>query len=125
MIKFKFKKSNVSISGDYYQIMFDDNLEEANETVDVEAILNSQEPYFLVQFDCEFPGKECYFESNDENLIGHYIVNYVAINQRTFTIKYGPKNKFIVTIEYCATDEEQIELINASKEMFEHVNVNS
>ena len=113
MINLKFKKSNVSISGDYYQIMFDDDIEETNEMVDVDAMLNSQEPYFLVQFDFEFPGKECYIESNSEDLIGHYIVNSVAINQRTFTIKYGPKNKFIVTIEYCATDEEQIELINA------------
>ena len=123
MINLKYKKCSVSISGDYYQIMFDDDLGVADNHEDIDEIINSLGPYFLVQFNFEFPGKECYFESDDENLRGHYIVNSVVIGHRTFTIKYGPNDKPTVTIKYDATDEKQIELINASKEMFGNVKV--
>ncbi len=113
MKKLKLKKSYVSISGDYYQILFDNDLNEPSDPTDVDEVMDSQGPYFLVQFSFEFQGKNCYFESDNENLIGHYIVNGVTIDHRAFTIKYGPKDKFIVNIEYNATDEEQNELINA------------
>jgi hypothetical protein len=109
MENLKYKKSSVSISGDYYQIMFHEDLDDENE------------PYFLVQYDFEFPGKEYYIESDNENFIGHYIVNSVVIENRTFIMKYGTNDKFIVSIEYNATDEEQAELIDASKKMFAKV----
>jgi len=121
MKKLKFKKSYVSISGDYYQILFDDDPDEPNDPTDVNEVMNSQGSYFLVQFNFEFPGKKSYIESDDENMIGHYIVNSVIIGHRTFVIKYGPNNKYKVIIEYDATDEEQTELIKASKEMFVNV----
>ncbi len=123
MINLKYKKCSVSISGDYYQIMFDDDLDEPDNYDDIDEVMNSIDRYFLVQFNFEFPGKECYFESEDENLIGHYIVNSVVIGHRSFAIKYGPNDKFTVTIEYDATDEEQTELINVSKKMFANVKV--
>ena len=125
MKKLKYKKSYVSISGDYYQILFDDDLDEPDDPTDVEEVMNAQGPYFLVQFNFEFRSKKCYIESDDESMIGHYIVNSVFIGHRTFTIKYGPNNKFKVIIEFDATDEEQTELIKASKEMFVNVKVNA
>lgn len=121
MINLKYKKCHVSISGDYYQITFDDDYPEPKNYNDIDEVINSIGPYFLIQFNFEFPGKECYIESDDENMIGHYIVNSVAIGHRTFTIKYGTNDKFFVKIEFEATDEVQRDLINASKDMFLNV----
>ena len=104
--------------------MFDDDFDEPNNYDDIDEVIKLIGPYFLVQFNFEFPGKECHFESDDENLIGHYIVNSVVIGHRSFTIKYGTNDKFIVNIEFDATDEEQHDLINASKDMFLNVQVN-
>ncbi|WP_139795866.1 hypothetical protein [Desulfocicer vacuolatum] len=120
MINLKFKKSYVSISGDYYQIKFDD---EPDEPIDVDQVMDSLGPYFLIQFNFEFPGSDYYIESDDEALIGHYVVNSVILGHRTFTIKYGIDDRFIVKIEFGATDEEQNDLINVSKEMFLNVQV--
>jgi hypothetical protein len=111
MIHLKYKECSVSISGDYYQIMFDDDYDEPDNYDDINEVINSIGPYFLIQFNYEFPGKECYIESDDENLIGHYIVNRVVIGHRTFTIKYGPNDKFIVNIKFDTTEEEQSDLI--------------
>jgi hypothetical protein len=118
MINLKYKKCHVSISGEYYQIMFDDDYDEQDNYDDIDEVINSIGPYFLVQFSYEFAGKECYIESDNEKLIGHYIVNSVMIGRHRFTIKYGTDDKYVVNIEFEATDEEQIELINASKDMF-------
>ena len=123
MINLKFKKSYVSISGDYYQILFDDEPNEPDDPTNVDEVMDSLGPYFLIQFNFEFPGNECYIESDDEALIGHYIVNNVIIDRRIFTIKYGINDKFIVKIDFGATDEEQNDLINASKDMFLNVQV--
>ncbi|MDA3789368.1 MAG: hypothetical protein PF503_12875 [Desulfobacula sp.] len=101
--------------------MFDDDYDEPDNYDDINEVINSIGPYFLIQFNYEFPGKECYIESDDENLIGHYIVNRVVIGHRTFTIKYGPNDKFIVNIKFDTTEEEQSDLINASKDMFLNV----
>lgn len=108
---FQLKSSSVSISGDYYQIIFDDDFD------------NIDGPYFLVQCDFEFPSKECYIECNNEKLIGHYLVNSVDIDDRAFTIRYGPSDKFVVRIEYQATNKEQNELIGAAIAMFDKVNI--
>jgi len=121
MKNLKYKKCHVSISGDYYQISFDDDPPEPDNYDDIDEVINSIGPYFLVQFNFEFPGKECFIESDDEDLIGHYIVNSVVIGHRTFTIKYGTNDKFVVNIEFEATDKEQKDLISASKDMFLNV----
>ncbi len=121
MINLKYKKCHVSISGDYYQISFDDDYPEPDNYDDIDEVINSIGPYFLVQCNFEFPGKECYIESDDKNLIGHFIVNSLIIGHRTFTIKYGTNDKFVVNIQFEATDKEQKDLINASKYMFFNV----
>jgi len=64
MINLKYKKCSVSISGDYYQIMFDDDSDEPNNYDDIDEVMNSLGPYFLVQFNFEFSGKKCYFGCN-------------------------------------------------------------
>jgi hypothetical protein len=121
MINLKYKKCWVSVNGDYYQIMFDDDYPEPNNYDDNDEVMNSIGPYFLIQFSYEFPGKECNIESDKEELSGHYIVNSVVIRQQTFTINYGPDDRYIVNIEFDEIDEEQDDLIKASKDMFLNV----
>lgn len=121
MINFKFKKSYVSISGDYFQISFDDEPNEPDDPTNVDEVIDSLGSYFLVQFNYESAGKKCFIESDDENLIGHYIVNSVVVGHRTFTIKYGTNDKYVVNIEFEATDEEKTAVINASRYMFPNV----
>ncbi|BBO87054.1 hypothetical protein [Desulfosarcina ovata] len=101
--------------------MFDNDLDEPDNYDDIDEVVNSIGPYFLVQFNYEFPGKECHIESDDEHLTGHYIVNSVVIGHRTFTIKYGANDKFVINVEFDATDQERQDLINASKDMFLNV----
>ncbi len=123
MKKLKYKRSYVSISGDYYQIGFDDDPSEPEDPTDVDQVLDSLGAYFLIQCDFEFPSKKSYIESDDEDLIGHFIVNSVVIGHRSFTVQYGPNDKYKITIEYEASDEEQTGLVNASKKIFENVKV--
>ncbi len=123
MINLKYKKCSVSVNGDYYQIVFDDDHDEPKNYDDIDEVINSIGPYFLVQLNFEFPGKECHIESDNENLTCHYIVNSVIIGNRTFTIIYGPNDRFVVNIKFDATNEEKNELINASKDMFLNLQV--
>ncbi|MDX2368480.1 MAG: hypothetical protein QNK36_08775 [Colwellia sp.] len=108
---FQLKSSSVSISGDYYQIIFDDDFDSIDK------------PYFLVQCDLEFPNKECYIECKNKKLISHYLVNSIDIDDRSFTIRYGASDIFVVRIEYQANNEEQCELIHAATAMFDKVNI--
>ena len=101
--------------------MFDDDPPEPDNYDDNDEVMNSIGPYFLIQFSFEFPGKTCYIESDDHDLIGHHIVNSVVIGHRIFTIKYGIDNKFVANIEFNASVEEQKDLIKASKDMFLNV----
>ena len=50
MINLKFKKSYVSIRGDYYEISFDDEPNEPDDPTNVDEVIDSLGPYFLVQF---------------------------------------------------------------------------
>lgn len=123
MKKLKYKRAYVSISGDYYQIGFDDDPVEPDDPTNIEQVMNSLGSYFMIQYNFEFSSKKSNIESDDEDLSGHYIVNSVIIRQDSFTVQYGPKNKYKVVIEYEATADEQAELINASKKMFKNVEV--
>jgi len=95
----------ISVEGDYFQISFQNTEGE-------------QEPYFLVQCDFETPDARCYIESDREHLIGHYHVNQVTINNGTFLIQYGERNKYGVAIKYSATELQQMHLEKVSKQMF-------
>ena len=79
-ICFKFETVSVTVSGDYYQVMFHDGLD----TVD--------EPYFMIQTQFEFPdGGVCYFESHKENLIEHSRAKSVLLTTNKLRLSYGEK----------------------------------
>ena len=57
-MELQFKTVSVTISGDYFQVLFHDDL-------DVD-----DEPYFMIQRQFEFPeGEVCHFESHHENCV--------------------------------------------------------
>lgn len=87
---FEFKTVSIAVSGDYYQIVFHDELN------------TDDEPYFMIQRQFEFAdGGICYFESHDETLIEYckaksaslstdtLHLSYAAVSHREVAIKFG------------------------------------
>lgn len=86
---FKFKTVSATIAGDYYQIMFHDDLD------------TDDEPYFMIQTQFEFPdGGECHFESHTEELIEHCKASSVSLSKNRLSLSYGNKPQHEVEIEY-------------------------
>ena len=102
----EFKTVSVSISGDYYQIMFDDGL-------DTEG-----EPYFLIQGESGFEDDGFrYFESHIENLIGHYIPKSASLSTSSLHISYGEKQLRDVEIRFGLHETNFQELASALMEI--------
>jgi len=102
----EFKTVSVSISGDYYQIMFDDGL-------DTEG-----EPYFLIQGESGFEDDGClYFESHTESLIGHYIPKSAFLSTSALHISYGGKQHQDVKIRFSLRKTDFHELASALMEI--------
>ncbi len=108
---FQFKKTSFDISGDYYQISFDNGL-------DID-----DEPYFLVQCDFEDPSSFRYVECHDRRLCGHHVMNLVEIGPSSFTFHFGKDGIFVVKIEYSANPEQQDKLIETAKVMFDNIRI--
>ena len=105
-MKLQFKTVSVTISGDYYQIMFHDDLD------------TEDEPYFLIQTQFEFPdGGVCYFESHHENLIEHSKAKSVFLNKNTLRLTYGEEQYHDVEINFSLHDTNFQELATTLKEM--------
>lgn len=110
MHRYCFRKVSVSISGDYYQILFDDGLDGDNA------------PYLLIQRQFEMPdGGECYFESLDEELVGHRNIESADISSNRLTIHNVGDLSYDMEITFAATDEEKSELVLCLKDMFPDV----
>jgi len=102
----EFKTVSVSISGDYYQIMFDDGL------------YAEGGPYFLIQGESEFEDDGiCYFESHIENLTGHYIPKSASLSTNTLHISYGEKQPQDVEIRFGLHETDFHELASALMEI--------
>jgi len=60
-MKLQFRTVSATINGDFYQILFHDELD------------TDDEPYFLIQRVFEYPDDgSCYFESHHNSLAGHF-----------------------------------------------------
>jgi hypothetical protein len=102
----EFKTVSISISGDYYQIIFDDGL-------DTEG-----EPYFLIQGESGFEGEGFrYFESHIESLIGHYIPKSASLSSSSLRISYGEKQHQDVEIRFSLHKTDFQELASALMEI--------
>ena len=90
---FKFKTVSVSEAGDYWQIMFHDDLD------------TDDEPYFMIQSQFEFPDDgECHFESHVEELIEDSKVKTVSLSNSKLSLSYGNNPNHEVEIEYDLQD---------------------
>jgi hypothetical protein len=102
----EFKTVSVSISGDYYQIMFDDGLN------------TEGDPYFLIQGESGFEDDSFrYFESHIESLIGHYILKSASLSTSSLHISYGEKQHQDVEISFGLHKTDYHELASALMEI--------
>ena len=110
----EFKTVSVTISGDYYQILFHDGL-------DIE-----DEPYFLIQRQFEFPdGGVCNFESHHESLIDHCKAKSVYLSTNTLSVSYGEEQHRDVEIRFDLHSADFQELVSTLKEMIPGTRIES
>jgi hypothetical protein len=109
---FNFEMVSVTVSGDYFQVIFHDGLD----TVD--------EPYFMIQAQFEFPdGGICYFESHKENLIEHSRAKSVLLTANKLRLSYGEEQQRDVEIEFDVDDTDFQELASTLKEMIPEIKI--
>ncbi len=109
---FKFKIVSAAKAGDYYQVMFHNDID------------TDDEPYFMIQSQFEFPdGGECYFESHVEELIGNCKAKSASLSKNKINISYGENPHHEVGIEYDLQDLEFQELALMLKEMIPEIEV--
>lgn len=102
----EFKKVSVTVNGDYYQIVFDDDLD------------TDDEPYFMIQRQFEFPdGGVCHFESHHENLIDQCKAKSVSLSTNMLSLSYGENQRRDVEIRFDLHCVDFQELVSTLKEM--------
>ena len=112
-MKLQFNAVSVTISGDYYQILFHDDLD------------TEDEPYFMIQRQFEFhDGGICNFESNDESLSEHCKANVADLSKNMLRLSYGKKiqQDIEITFELGCTDFKN--LVSTMKEMIPETIIN-
>ena len=102
----EFKKVSVTVNGDYYQIVFDDDLD------------TDDEPYFMIQRQFEFPdGGVCHFESHHENLIDQCRAKSVSLSTNILSLSYGENQRRDLEIRFDLHGVDFQELVSTLKEM--------
>ena len=89
-----------SVSGDYYQAMF-----EAEEDTN-----DPNSPYFLIQRQFETSdGGRCYIETHDEKYIGHFRLRRVEFTPESLSIEFDrPSDNLVkVTFSMAVSDFEE------------------
>ena len=110
----EFKKVSVTVNGDYYQIVFDDDLD------------TDDEPYFMIQRQFEFPdGGVCHFESHHENLIDQCKVKSVSLSTNTLSVSYGEEQRRDVEIRFNLHSSDFLELVSTLKEIIPGTRIES
>ena len=88
---------STSVSGDYYQAMF----EAEQDSDDLDS------PYLLIQRQFEDPGDEsCYIETHDQKYCGHFLLRRVDFTPQKLSIELDrPRGNFVsVTFAMVATE---------------------
>jgi hypothetical protein len=81
-----------SVSGDYYQVMF----EAEEDTNDPDS------PYFLIQRQFETSdGGRCYIETHDEKYIGHFLLRRVEFTPERLSIEFDRPSDNLVSVTFC------------------------
>ncbi len=102
----EFRIVSVTKSGDYYQILFHDDLD------------TEDEPYFMIQRQFEFPdGGICNFESHNENLTEHCKAKSALLSANSLRISYGEEKHRDLEIKFGSQVADFQELAATLKEM--------
>ena len=102
----EFRTVSVTKNGDYYQILFHDDLD------------TEDEPYFMIQRQFEFPdGGICNFESHNENLIEHCKAKSAQLSSNSMRISYGREKHRDIEIKFGSQGTYFHELATTLKEM--------
>ena len=81
-----------SVSGDYYQAMF----EAEEDTNDPDS------PYLLIQRQFETSdGGRCYIETHDEKYIGHFLLRRVEFTPERLSIEFDRPSDNLVSVTFC------------------------
>jgi hypothetical protein len=111
-MKLQFQTVSVTINGDFYQILFHDELD------------TDDEPYFLIQRQFEFPdGGTCYFESHNESLAGHFKAISAFLSANKLKLSYGNSRQIDVEIKFGGHDVDFHELSSTLEEMIPEIGI--
>ncbi len=108
---FRFKTVSVTKAGDYYQIMFHDDLD------------TDDEPYFMIQSQFEFPDAGCHFESHNEELIEDCKAESATLSANKLSVLYGKDPCREVEIKFRLHRTDFQELVSTLKEMMPEIEV--
>ena len=111
-MRLQFKTVSVTISGDYYQVLFHDDL-------DIE-----DEPHFLIQRQFEFPdGGVCHFESHHEELFEHCKAESASLVANKLNLSYGANQVRDVEITFGIDGVDYEYLVSTLKDMIPEISV--
>lgn len=90
-MKIHLRNVSASESGDYYQVLF-------------EGELDGEEVYVLVQRQFELPdGGLCYLESHNKDYVGHFNVTHAELGRNRFFLKLARKEAAEVEVMFNTT----------------------
>lgn len=90
-MRFQANYVSISVSGDYYQALF-----EAEEDA-----TDPDSPYLLIQRQFEMPdGGRCYIETHDEKYIGHFRLRRVEFTPERLSIEFDRPRDNIVSVTF-------------------------
>ena len=93
-MRFHANHVSTSVSGDYYQIMF-----EANED---SAELDG--PYLIIQRQFEMPdGGRCYIETHDEEYVGHFQMRHIDFRPDGISVEIGRSKNNVIDVTFDMT----------------------
>ena len=116
-MKMSFERVKPSISGDYFQVVFDDGREEPND-------YELSHPYFLLSADCEGPDADtCYVETLNLDTIGHYRILKAELGRNRLLLNGAREQAVRFEICFKASDSEYAQLKDVLGRMIPHLRV--
>ena len=93
-MRFHANHVSTSVSGDYYQVMF----EEREDSTEPDS------PYLLIQRQFEMPdGGECYVETHDEEYIGHFRLRRIHFTPEGILVEIDRSRNNVVRVTFSMT----------------------
>jgi hypothetical protein len=96
-VRFHANHVSASVSGDYYQALFEVNTDSAD----------SNSPYLLIQRQFEMPDDdECYVETHNEEYIGHFCLRRFEFNHNGIYIEIDRSRDQSIQVTFAITPAE-------------------